>query len=371
MHRGAKIEFDSMTFPTRSPSEDENDASSAANPRATSWELRHDYDADTPFRELEPDRHDDFYDQIYGGPANYDGLTAPEPPRPRRANIGNSMMLVLCGVAAVVVGLLVSGGSLALLGNDSQAVWMGAIGIGALLVMTGFVNGIVGIQNSDEPKREWKRVGKAVMELTQTLVLAILIFLAVRAMAQNFRVEGASMEPGLHNGEYLLVNKAVYFKLDLETLDKYLPFIDPGDNPERFIFHAPRRGEVIVFEYPEDRSRDFIKRVIGVPGDTVKIEEGEVFVKSAGASEFTQIEDDYINGSSTRCPGSESPCEWVVPEGNYFVLGDNRGNSSDSRNWRFVPEDHIIGRAMFTYWPDLGGVGNRSVDLGILRLPLP
>src|SRR5690606_32536304 len=117
----------------------------------------------------------------------------------------------------------------------------------------------------------------------------------------------------------------------------------------RFIFRGPKRGDVIVFEYPEDRSRDFIKRVIGVPGDTVRIADGKVYVKAADGTEFTELEDDYINGSSTRCPSADGECEWVVPEKNYFVLGDNRGNSSDSRNWRFVPEDHIIGRAMFTY----------------------
>jgi signal peptidase I len=203
-------------------------------------------------------------------------------------------------------------------------------------------------------------VGRATIELTQTLILAVLIFLAVRSMAQNFRVEGASMEPGLHNGQYLLVNKAVYFKLNLKTLDKFLPFIDPGDNPERFIFHGPERGDVIVFEYPEDRSRDFIKRVIGVPGDTVKVEEGQVYVNGVPLNE------PYVNEEHRS-----NMDEKIVPPNEYFVLGDNRGNSSDSRSWGFVPEENIIGRAMFTYWPDLGGVGNHSINLGVIDLPLP
>jgi signal peptidase I len=205
-----------------------------------------------------------------------------------------------------------------------------------------------------------RRVRKIAIELVQTLVLAILIFLAVRAMAQNFRVEGSSMEPGLHHGEYLLVNKAVYFKINLETLDKYLPFIDPGDTPERYVFHGPKRGEVVVFRFPEDPDRDFIKRVIGVPGDRVRIVDGAVYVNGV------ELTEPYIN-VDRRSNFSEQ----VVPPGEYFVLGDNRPNSSDSRSWGFVPEENIIGRAMFTYWPHIGGVGNTSINLGIVRLALP
>ena len=104
-------------------------------------------------------------------------------------------------------------------------------------------------------------------------MLAAVIFFAVRTLAQNFRVEGSSMEPGLHDGQYLLVNKAIFFKINLDRLSKYIPFIDPGDNPERFLFRAPQRGDVIVFRFPRDPSRDFIKRVIAVPGDTVEIVE--------------------------------------------------------------------------------------------------
>jgi signal peptidase I len=209
-------------------------------------------------------------------------------------------------------------------------------------------------------RRRIRRVG---WELLQTLVLAALIFLLVRAVAQNFRVEGPSMEPGLHNGQYLLVNKAVYFKVNLGTLSKYIPFIDAEDGEEAFLFHGPQRGDVIVFRYPKDPDRDFIKRVIGVPGDTIRIDESGVVYVNGEA-----LEESYINDSSPRALE-----EQVVPPDSYFVLGDNRPNSSDSRNWGFVPEENIIGKAMLSYWPlsELGGVGNHAIDLGLITVPLP
>jgi len=209
--------------------------------------------------------------------------------------------------------------------------------------------------------QSWRRARRAGWELVQTLALAALIFFAVRALAQNFRVEGSSMEPGLHDGQYLLVNKAVYFKINLETLSRYIPFIEPGDHPQRFLFRAPKRGDVIVFRFPGDPSRDFIKRVIGVPGDTVEIKDGAVYVNDV------QLNEPYIN------PAKYNMDRKVVPSGSYFVLGDNRSNSFDSHVWDFLPEENIIGQAMVTYWPlsDFGGVGNRSLDLGFIRLPLP
>jgi signal peptidase I len=133
---------------------------------------------------------------------------------------------------------------------------------------------------ADVMKRAAHRLGVA-----QTMVLAAVIFLSVRAVAQNFRVEGSSMEPGLHDGQYLLVNKAVYLKINLETLSKYIPFIDPGDRPQRFLFRAPHRGDVIVFRFPRDPARDFIKRVIGVPGDTIKVVDGQVSVNGVALRE--------------------------------------------------------------------------------------
>jgi signal peptidase I len=215
----------------------------------------------------------------------------------------------------------------------------------------------------------WRRLRRLTWELTQTLFLAALIFLAVRAMAQNFRVEGSSMEPGLHDGQYLLVNKAVYFKINLDTLGKYLPFIDGGDKPERFLFRGPKRGDVVVFRFPLDPGRDFIKRVIAVPGDTIEIVNGTVFVNGV------QLDEPYVTNLARY-----DFTRQVVPEKSYFVLGDNRGNSFDSHAWRnntgdqpFVPEENIIGQAMFSYWPlsNLGGVGNRSINLGFVSIPLP
>jgi signal peptidase I len=189
---------------------------------------------------------------------------------------------------------------------------------------------------NDQPPRPaaGPRVRRLVLELVQTVVLAFLLFMAVRALAQNFRVEGSSMEPGLHNGQYLLVNKAIYYKINLDTLGKYLPFIDGGDNPAHFIIHGPNRGDVVVFKFPQQPSRDFIKRVIGLPGDTVEINSGIVKVNGV------ILEEPYIRGHNTF-DYATTLCRRTA----IFVLGDNRNNSSDSRNWGFVPEANIIGKA--------------------------
>jgi signal peptidase I len=208
----------------------------------------------------------------------------------------------------------------------------------------------------------WRRTRRIGWELVQTLLLAALIFFAVRAVAQNFRVEGSSMEPSLHDGQYLLVNKAVYQTINLKTLSKFIPFIHPGDKPKRFLFQAPHRGEVIVFRFPREPSRDFIKRVIGVPGDTVEVTAGQVFLNGV------KVDEPYIAD-----PGKNDYPRTVVPPGNYFVLGDNRNNSYDSRVWGFLPQENIIGKAMVSYWPldSLGGVGNHGINLGFITVPLP
>ena len=190
-----------------------------------------------------------------------------------------------------------------------------------------------------------------IRELAETLLLAVLIFLAVRASMQNFRVEGQSMQPSLDNGEYLIVNKLTYSQIDLSIFD-WIPFFDSGANPVHHLWATPDRGDVIVFRAPTNPDRDFIKRIIGVPGDVVEIEDTTGKVRVNGEA----LDEPYIEGQ-TACHGACGP--WQVPERSYFVMGDNRQNSSDSRQGWFVPEQNIIGKALITYWHD----GNPELDL--------
>ncbi len=196
-------------------------------------------------------------------------------------------------------------------------------------------------------------------EMVETLLLAVLIFLAVHVSMQNFKVEGASMEPSLDNGEYLIVNRLAYAEVNLSIFD-WVPFFDAGDNPVHHLWASPARGDVIVFRSPTNVQRDFIKRIIGVPGDVVEIHRENNVVMVNG-----QVIDEPYTRGQTTCRASCGP--WVVPERSYFVMGDNRSNSSDSRQGWFVPEENIIGKALITYWhdggPDLDLAPNHEVSI--------
>ena len=179
-----------------------------------------------------------------------------------------------------------------------------------------------------------------VRELIETVILALTIFVILQFSVQNFRVEGPSMEPTLKQGQHLLVNKLVFLRFDVGDLLALLPFIS-DDRPEpTYAFHAPRRGDVIIFRFPGDPSRDFVKRVIGIPGDTVEIRRGEVFVNGVS------LDEPYVVNRDT---GNERP--FNVDEDTYYVLGDNRRSSLDSRDWGTVPAENIVGRGWLRYWP--------------------
>ncbi len=156
----------------------------------------------------------------------------------------------------------------------------------------------------------------ALLEIAETIVMTILIFAAVRLLVQNFRIEGNSMEPNLHNGQYLIIEKVSYR------------------------FSEPQRGDIIVFHYPNNPKRDFIKRIIGLPGETVQIRQGQIYIGGKLLPEPYNPN----TGSYSWGPG-------VVGENEYFVLGDNRNNSSDSHSWGMLPREMIVGKAWFTYWP--------------------
>lgn len=178
-------------------------------------------------------------------------------------------------------------------------------------------------------------------ELLETAALALLIFLALQASVQNYRVELSSMEATLFPQDRLVVNKVVYFHLDTERINQVLPFGGiRWDKQVLFPFHPPRRGEIIVFRFPRDRSRDFVKRVIALPGETVSMRNGVVFIDGRELDEPYLVERDDDNYAPTL----------VLPE-SYFVLGDNRNGSSDSRNWGLVTLADIVGKAWFRYWP--------------------
>lgn len=183
------------------------------------------------------------------------------------------------------------------------------------------------------------RVGLMLWDITQTVGLALLIFFSIRVVAQNFKVEGASMEPTLRNGQFLIIIKAAYARADGTPLERLFA-TDPRTNTPIFLFGGPERGDIAVFRSPTPPERDFIKRVVAVPGDLVEVRDGRVYLNGVQQSE------PYIRGPANY----QSPPQ-VVPVGQYFVLGDNRSNSSDSHVWGFLPADNLIGKAWLTYWP--------------------
>lgn len=196
----------------------------------------------------------------------------------------------------------------------------------------------VAVRQADRKTRN----GGLAWELLQTVVLTLAIFLGVRALVQNFRVEGASMEPTLQTGQYLLINKAAYFHIDGTPFDHLLPSSHQGSTD--YPLGGPQRGDIVVFRAPTQPDKDFIKRVIGLPGDTVLIKNGQVTVNGQ------VLDEPFIHfPAAYTYPFDGQPK--TIPDGTYFVLGDNRPNSSDSHLGWVVPVDNLVGKAWVSYWP--------------------
>ena len=177
-------------------------------------------------------------------------------------------------------------------------------------------------------------------EILEALVLAIVVFILIQASAQNFRVEGSSMAPTLVGQQYLLVNKLAYFKFDTERFSRIVPFWEVDKSSVSRPFRTPRFGEIIVFRFPGEPQRDFVKRVIGLPGEEVAIVDGQLVIDGE-----TYIEP-YLNRDS-----SYNMAPQKMKEREYFVMGDNRAHSNDSRNWGPVPEENLVGKVWLIYWP--------------------
>lgn len=168
-----------------------------------------------------------------------------------------------------------------------------------------------------DPERK-KKQGMFLGEILESVAIAVILAVIIRFfLFQPFYIPSGSMEPTLKPGDRIIVNKLIYR------------------------YSQPKRGDIMVFKYPRDPQRDFIKRVVGLPGETIDIKDSIV----------------YINNSVIPQPflepglkfGSFGPVD--IPDNSYFMMGDNRNNSEDSRVWGTLPSENIVGKAMFIYWP--------------------
>ena len=167
------------------------------------------------------------------------------------------------------------------------------------------------------PPPFWRGSLQAIRALLETIIPALLIAIGINLfLAQATQVQGQSMEPNLHTAQRLVVEKITYR------------------------FHGPRRGDIVVIDLPEAGSDLLIKRVIGLPGETISSKDGQVFVNGE------PLEEPYVLN-----PGGRDIAEQIIPPLHVFVMGDNRRFSNDSRNFGPVPIDQVIGHAWFSYWP--------------------
>jgi signal peptidase I len=178
-----------------------------------------------------------------------------------------------------------------------------------------------------------------VREYGEAIVVAILLALVIRAfVVQAFTIPSGSMMDTLLIGDYILVNKFLYGP-EIPLTDTRLPG-----------FRDPVRGDIIVFKYPNDETRDFIKRIVAVGGETVQVRDNRVFINAQPLVEPYVRSGSIPSTPSGHC-GYLYGCEpLVVPPGSYFVMGDNRDNSQDSRYWGFVKREKIRGKAFLIYW---------------------
>ncbi len=157
--------------------------------------------------------------------------------------------------------------------------------------------------------------GSFIREILEIILIAGALFLVVNLVTARVRVESISMQPNLNEGEFVVVNRLAYR------------------------WDEPQRGDIIVFRFPGNQQKRYIKRVIGIEGDFISIQDGQVSINGLS------LDEPYIAAAPTY------EGEWVVGSGSVFVLGDNRNNSNDSKNWGTLEEDAIIGKAILVYWP--------------------
>jgi len=169
----------------------------------------------------------------------------------------------------------------------------------------------------EQAQSKGKRSGflSFLVDILETLVLSVVLFVSINIISARIRVDGDSMIPTLVSGEYVAVNRLSYQ------------------------LGSPQRGDIIVFHFPRNPKEEYIKRVVGLPGDVVEVMNGSVYVNGQSLAE------NYLNVKMNYTG------KWEVPADQLFVLGDNRNNSSDSHDWGTVPMDYVVGTAVLVYWP--------------------
>ena len=202
-------------------------------------------------------------------------------------------------------------------------------------------------------------------EWLESLVVIILLALVIRSfIIAPFKIPSSSMVPTLEVGDYLFVTRYDYgFRI---------PFTDI-----QFLARPAQRGDVVVFDYPEDRAKDYIKRIVGIPGDTIEYLDNALYVNGeAMVLEEIGVHSYFMGDNSVDVSGlfseqlfdvkhqvlrqnySIRDGKWVVPEGHFFALGDNRNNSRDSRFWGFIPQEYLVGKAAIIWWSWNSGTSN-------------
>jgi signal peptidase I len=184
------------------------------------------------------------------------------------------------------------------------------------------------IDEDEEAESGWQTVWAVAREIGETILLTLIIFFLIQLVIRNFRVVGTSMNDNLQDGQYLIIDKLTYST----------PFEWMG-------WGGAQHGDVIVFEPPNHPGEDYVKRVVALPGETVEVRDGKVYVNGV-------VQDEPF---LPKTPAYMVP-PVKVPEDHVYVLGDNRNNSNDSHNWGALPVENIVGRAWLSYWPpDLWG----------------
>jgi signal peptidase I len=184
-------------------------------------------------------------------------------------------------------------------------------------------------------------VGSFLLEIIKVFILAVVIITPIRVfLFQPFFVQGASMEPNFENGEYLIINELGYKKTDVGIGSSHFFSVDS--------FKELKRGDIVVFHYPKDPRQYFIKRVIGLPGETVKISEGKVYISNKeNLGGFPLDESGYLSDKVSTA----GDLTQKLSDAEYFVMGDNRSYSYDSRSWGPVSKEFIVGKVLVRAWP--------------------